>query len=186
MLVSLERKNNPLPESEKIFLFPLKASSCFIMLFKACVLLDQFSNKLCKKIYPQVEADLKMQTNMHLRYPGGTFLRSLPGIAANLSEVIHEPLRKSKSGLKSRAPDWHDPRTLPGAGFVTPSTCPVLNSNGQIQQLGGLRTASHISMGRESHIGLQERRVCFLNSTRIQVPHVIGKSLKERHNFIRT
>lgn len=100
--------------------------------------------------YPQVEADLKMQTNMHLRYPGGgTFLRSLPGIAASLSEVIHEPQRMSKSVLKSRAPDWHHPQTLPGAGFVTPSTCPVLNSDEQIQQLGGLRTASHIVWDRK-------------------------------------
>lgn len=32
-----------------------------------------------------------MQTNVHLRYPGrGTSLCSLPGVAANLSEVIHE------------------------------------------------------------------------------------------------
>lgn len=117
------------------------------MLFKACVLLDQFSNKLCKKIYRQVEADLKMQTNMHLRYPGGNFLRSLPGIAANLSEVIHEPLRKSKTGLKSRAPDWHHPRTLPGVGFVTPSTCPVLNSNGQNPAVRGTEDCKSYKYG---------------------------------------
>lgn len=144
MLVSLERKNNPLPESEK-------SSCCHRRLLRAFlgslrrVLLDQFSVSSVKMSYPQVEADLKMQTNMPLRYPGGgPFLRSLPGIAANLSEVIHEPQRKSQSVPKSRAPDWHHPRTLPGAGSATPSTCPVLNSDEQIQQLGGLRTASHI------------------------------------------
>lgn len=126
------------------------------MLFKACVRLDQFSNKLCKDVLPPSRSSLKMQTNMHLRYPGGGLSCSLPGIAANLSGVIHEPQRKSKSVFKSRAPDWHHPRMLPGAGFVIPSTCPVLNSHEQIRQLGGLRSASHIGIERESHIGLQE------------------------------
>lgn len=109
VLVSLERKSNPLPESEKSSCCHRRLLRAFLGFLK-CVLLDQFSVSSVKMSYPQVEADLKMQTNMYLRYPGGgTFLRSLPGIAANLSEVIHEPRRKSKSVLKSRAPDWHHP-----------------------------------------------------------------------------
>lgn len=50
-------------------------------------------NKLCKSVFtpPQIEADLKMQTNMHLRSPGGgTCLCSFPGTVADLSRVIHE------------------------------------------------------------------------------------------------
>lgn len=35
------------------------------MLFKACVLLDQFSDKLCKSVLSRVEAGLEMQTNVH-------------------------------------------------------------------------------------------------------------------------
>lgn len=33
------------------------------MLFKACVLLDQFSDKLCKSVHSRMEADLEVQTN---------------------------------------------------------------------------------------------------------------------------
>lgn len=41
-------------------------TSCFLMLSKVCVLLDQFSDKLCKSILSRIEADLEMQTNVHL------------------------------------------------------------------------------------------------------------------------
>lgn len=41
-------------------------TSCFLMLFKACVLLDQFSDKLCKSVLSRIEADLEMQANVHL------------------------------------------------------------------------------------------------------------------------
>lgn len=65
-----------------------------LMLFKAFVLLEKFLISFVK-VYllpsPQIEADLKMQTNMHLRSPGGgTSLCSFPEIAADLSKVIHK------------------------------------------------------------------------------------------------
>lgn len=48
------------------------------MLFKACVLLDQFSDKLCKSVLSRVEAGLEMQTNVHLDIQVGKFTHAFP------------------------------------------------------------------------------------------------------------
>lgn len=54
-------------------LFP----SCFLMLFKACVLSDQFSAKLYKSVLSRREADLEKQTNVRSDLPVGGFTRAL-------------------------------------------------------------------------------------------------------------
>lgn len=57
------------------------------MLFKACVLLDQFSDKLCKSVLSRVEAGLEMQTNVHLDIQVGEYSHAFPGIPADLSQM---------------------------------------------------------------------------------------------------
>lgn len=48
-------------------LFP----SRFLTLLKACVLLDQFSDKLCTHVHSRTEVDLEVQTNVHLQIQQG-------------------------------------------------------------------------------------------------------------------
>ena len=47
------------------------------MLFKACVLLDQFPDKLCKSVLSGIEADLEKLTNVHLDLPVRGFTPAL-------------------------------------------------------------------------------------------------------------
>lgn len=78
------------------------------MLFKACVLLEQFFfNKLCQSVFtsPQIAADLKMQTNMHLRSPGGELPCALSlGLLQALSKVNREAAQKVRMCTQEQRP----------------------------------------------------------------------------------
>lgn len=52
-------------------------TSGFLILFKACVLLDQYSDKLCKSVLSGIEADLEKLTNVHIDLPVGGFTPAL-------------------------------------------------------------------------------------------------------------
>lgn len=105
----------------------MEASLSFLMLFKAFVLLEQFLISFVK-VYllppPQIEADLEMQTNMHLRSLGrGTSLCAFPGIAANLSEVTHESAQKVRIYTQEQSPGLVPPTNASWCWLYCDSTC---------------------------------------------------------------
>lgn len=61
------------------------------MLFKACVLLDQFSDKLCKSVLSRVEAGLEIQTNIHFDIQVGEFTHAFPESLQTCPRWLHTP-----------------------------------------------------------------------------------------------
>lgn len=52
-------------------------TSRFLMLLKACFLLDQFSDKLCRSVHSKTEAGLEVQANVHLEIQVGEVTHAL-------------------------------------------------------------------------------------------------------------
>jgi hypothetical protein len=80
---------------------------------------------------PQIEADLEMQTNMHVRSLGrGTSLCAFPGMAADLSEATHKSAQKVRVCTQEQSPDWSHLQMLLGTGFiVTPPATVLINKS---------------------------------------------------------
>lgn len=112
--------------------------------------LDKFSNKLCESILP---SNLKMQTNMHLRLPGGELPRALSlGLLQTCPRSSMNQRAESESVPRSKASVWHQQQTLLGASFTVPPAATVLNPDPQTQQPGDWVP----SWGLGSHVGMQE------------------------------
>lgn len=78
-------------------------TSCFLMLFKSCVLLDKFSDKLCKSVLSRIEADLEMQTNVHLDIQVGEFTHALSLQSLQICpRWLHTPARKVRIYTKEQ------------------------------------------------------------------------------------
>lgn len=72
-------------------------TSCFLMLFKACVLLDHFADKLCTSVPSRREADLEMQTNIHLDIRVGEFTHPLSQESLQTHpRWLHTPAQKTR------------------------------------------------------------------------------------------
>lgn len=55
----------------------LLSTSRFLMLLKACVLLDPFSDKFCERVHSRTEADLEVHANVHLKIQVGEVTHAL-------------------------------------------------------------------------------------------------------------
>lgn len=84
------------------------------MLLKARVLLDQFSDKLCKRVHSRIEADLEVQTNVHLKIQVGevTHALSLESLCRPVRDGCVYQRRESESIRKSKFWDWQNLRRL--------------------------------------------------------------------------
>lgn len=84
------------------------------MLLKACVLLDQISDKFCKCVHSRIEADLEVQTNVHLKIQVGEVTRalSLESLCRPVRDGCVYQRRKSESIRKTKFWDWQNLRRL--------------------------------------------------------------------------